>query len=704
MPDTKSQKINPEYTENVEDVITAEKQHIKNKTEPQIGLAISGGGIRSASFALGVIQRLVKEKIMPKIDYLSTVSGGGYIGSALTWFLQKGLPGGGVAGLETTNFPLGHIGAGSRTDKGGNEILDYIRQHGNYLTPGSGLGALSLFGIVLRSMFVSLVVYLGLFTVLMVVLRWTHVLDPHFLDALLGGPLALNLMIAISLLLIMLILVGNLAFSLGTRLASGNIVTQYKRLIANQKRLGLVWTLIFATLLTGSLPYVSALLGSLINQALAAGASTILGSMCGFLQQRTSQNPKTSQNGKLSGAIVVIGALALVYGLLLGAFVLAHFFTNILWFFALLVITGTLGWMVNLNYAGFHRMYRDRLMETFMPNAENIIKNEWGPATHADVALLEGMCQGSNKRPYHIINTNVVLVDSPTSKFHGRGGDSFVLSPLYCGSDATGWRLTRTFMKRKHRCRGMTLPTAMAISGAAVNPSTGSAGKGLTRNRLVSMLMGLLNLRLGYWAPNPNREKTWPSPPNFIVPGFTGDVLGLGLKESSRAIELTDGGHFENLAVYELIRRKLALIILSDGGADPEFNFGDLANVVERVRVDFGAQIRFREKYGLDNLLPGSEEGRLADKYKLARRGFAVADIEYQDGKKGILLYLKTTLSKRLPADIYGYKSANPDFPDQTTADQFFDEEQFEAYRELGYQLAKQMLKNEDIENVLAPF
>ena len=249
----------------------------------------------------------------------------------------------------------------------------------------------------------------------------------------------------------------------------------------------------------------------------------------------------------------------------------------------------------------------------------------------------------------------------------------------------------------------MTLASAMAISAAAVNPDTGVAGAGVTRNKLVSALMGLLNLRLGYWAPNPKSKKRLPFPPNFLTPGLTGDVLGSGLTERRKAIELTDGGHFENLALYELIRRKARLIIVSDAGADPDFLFGDLANAVERVRVDFGVTIRFDPKYNLSGILPGSApDGPLTEKYRLADRGFGIADVIYPDGENpGKLIYLKTTLTKDLPADIYGYKGANETFPDQTTADQFFDEEQFEAYRELGYQLTWQMLNSKGGKQIL---
>ena len=129
---------------------------------------------------------------------------------------------------------------------------------------------------------------------------------------------------------------------------------------------------------------------------------------------------------------------------------------------------------------------------------------------------------------------------------------------------------------RKKAEEGSRWATAMATSAAALNPNAGVSGEGATRNSIVSILLSLLNLRLGYWTTNPKKDP-FPFPPNFFKPGITTEVRRAGLTENRTNIQLSDGGHFENLALYELIRRKLGLIILSDGGADPKFNFDDLA-------------------------------------------------------------------------------------------------------------------------------
>lgn len=712
----------PEFTKSAQQVIQEEKEYIKDDEARDSsygdkfwGLAISGGGIRSASFGLGVMQALVSttpKSLLTRIDYLSTVSGGGYIGSALTWFLHKGLPGGGNAGTEPGNFPFGRIGAGGRTDPKGNLILDFIRQHGNYLIPGKGLNAISLIGVAIRSMFVSLFVYLSLLTIIITGLRFIGAFEilpiSKIFDTGVTNTLSLVTLLWLAIIIIALLALASFVFSLRTYVAKGK-TSRYKRSIYFQKWIGLAWIGVLGLVVIGVLPYIYNWLPEVWRQV-SAGSSTFIGAMIGFLEYRKAQDPVSAKGGKKSGILIIIAAFALIYGLLLISFNLSIIFLNPWYFIGLVTVTGVLGFFVNLNYVGLHQMYRNRLMETFMPNAMNVEMNQWDPATDADEALLEIMCTKNKdeekdkdehtqcKRPYHLINTNIVLVDSPTAKFRGRGGDSFLLSPLNCGSDATCYRETKEYMKKGRR--RMTLATSMAISGAAVNPDTGAAGKGVTRNKLVSALLGLLNLRLGYWAQNPKLKKRLPFPPNFFVPGLSADILGIGLKEKRLSIELTDGGHFENLGLYELIRRRTDIIIASDAGADPNFHFGDLANAVERVRVDFGVIIRFLPDCDLGGLLPGSATGPEAEKYNLSARSFAIAKIKYppagnapsEPKKEGYLIYIKTTLTRNLTADIYGYKSDNNSFPDQSTADQFFDEKQFEAYRELGYQLTWQML------------
>ena len=339
-------------------------------------------------------------------------------------------------------------------------------------------------------------------------------------------------------------------------------------------------------------------------------------------------------------------------------------------------------------------------METFLPNADVAHRNQTGAATDADgfrLSAVNGTEDPSG--PYHIINTNIVLVNANDRKRRTRGGDSFVLSPLYCGSGATGWRRTDQFMGD-----GMTLPTAMAISGAAANPNTGMGGAGLTRNRLVSILMALMNSRLGYWAPNPNGGEQ--RPPNHFSPGLyeVQSLVGLGgLTESRPFVQLSDGGHFENLGLYELIRRRLPLIVVCDGGGDPDAMFGDLQNALRRVEADFGARVTFSATDGPGVLVPKIQSDYPKGAVH-AHRGHIVGKIDYAEGGTGILILLKTTMISGLSMQTQAYKGVNPNFPDQSTADQFFDEEQFEAYRELGYRIATRMIDHTGLKTIIDDF
>jgi hypothetical protein len=721
----KNTKLNTETTENVSSVIEKEKAYL-NLDENASGFAISGGGIRSASFGLGVMQALVANDQLKKIDYMSTVSGGGYLGSALTWALHTD----GTAGTDKSNFPLGKKGEFARQDEHNenrevhhqnNGLLDFIRQHSSYLMPTGSLGVFSFAGVVLRGILLSLLVYCSILVVVAIAFRQFDLFQRMELaDAInkfLPGPFLEGIFIPLSIFLIGIYLISSLLYSLSTFFdGESGIRKQYLLFIYGQIVIGYLWKISLLCLLIGLVPVISEKCETYAISS--AGGSTLYGILIGIWQYVKAQK-KDNSSGMLSDILIYLAAIGLIYGLMILAYNWSGLFfenaeknDNLNWmsFIFFIAVTFVFGFFVNLNLIGPHRIWRDRLMEAFMPDKNAVEENKWKPATHADSALMEKMCNENNPRPYHIINTNIILGKSKQVKFNGRGGDNFIISPFYCGSEATGWRTTETFQKKNGR--GITLATAMATSAAALNPDAGVSGAGLTRNTMISTILSLLNLRLGYWTGNP-RKDVFAMPPNFFIPGIKAEILRNGFKETDSKILLSDGGHFENLAIYELIRRKLKLIILSDGGADAGFNFDDLANAVEKVRVDFGAKIMFRRKdeqnqtedFGPNGMLfDSSRSNEFEKKYQIAERGFAIADIIYNDGSKGILLYLKLVMVHELTTDVYSYKGINPTFPHQSTADQFFDEKQFEAYRELGYTVTWKMMDSVAGKKILSNF
>jgi hypothetical protein len=145
-------------------------------------------------------------------------------------------------------------------------------------------------------------------------------------------------------------------------------------------------------------------------------------------------------------------------------------------------------------------------------------------------------------------------------------------------------------------------------------------------------------------------------------------------------VNLSDGGHFENIGLYELVRRRCRLIIVSDASEDVDATFAAIGTAIERCRADFGAEINIVE---LDALRVDKNTG-------FARRNWVIGSIKYSSAEvddrasQGTLLYLKPVVTNRSPVDVISYSRTHPQFPNHPTLDQWFTESQFEAYRELG--------------------
>jgi hypothetical protein len=146
-------------------------------------------------------------------------------------------------------------------------------------------------------------------------------------------------------------------------------------------------------------------------------------------------------------------------------------------------------------------------------------------------------------------------------------------------------------------------------------------------------------------------------------------------------VYLSDGGHFENLGLYEMVLRRSRYIVVSDSGQDPECSFSDLGDAVRKIRIDLGISIEFDEIriFGRNDKRADDEPGCHA----------ALGRIRYEqvDGEgvpDGVIVYIKPACYGNEPRDIYEYFKSNESFPHESTSDQFFSESQFESYRMLG--------------------
>ena len=695
--------------------IAEQRTRRKDETDPvrYVGLALSGGGVRSASFAIGVLQALHGEGRLNQIDYLSTVSGGGYAGALLTWFnhVQR-------VAKKSPLFPLGQKyraaranateGKSDRDRKGAEadaDMLSYIRQHGRYLTPARHLNLTALLASVLRNVVVCFSVYFaGLLALDLTLLHlWsdtgplTKVFRalPDWLQS--TGPFWFASTIALVAFGLAL-LFGILTWAFPLFVPSSNAL--YRMRTTAQVALGYVFAFLLVLVVCGSVQYIYAVLDSAVLAG-SLSVSSVVG-MVGVVYEFYRQQRPTAKAWRISAEVrVVITAVALIYALLLGSYAVAVKVFGIpgaAWY--ALGFFVVFGLFINTNMFGIGRMYRDRLMEAFMPDETTVEGNAWRPSNTADVTFLSQVSTPDDLGPYHLINAHVVLPDTQYARYRNRGGDNFVMSHLYCGGDAIGWHETGDFCSGK-----MSLATAIAISGAALNPNAAVGGRGVSRDMFVSFMLALFNIRLGYWVRNPRlRHITeWPLKyawPNLLHPGLRQGLLGSGLHRGAMFLELTDGGHFDNTGMYELIRRGIDTIVLSLGSADPEYSLGDLANLIERVRADFGVYVDFRGP-AMAELRPGSDAeaiGLPGAKLQISKHGYVVGKIQYSAAHAGTLVVLKSSLIVDLPLDVYGYAARNILFPNESTADQFFAEEQFEAYREIGYYITRRALDDENVD------
>lgn len=236
-----------------------------------------------------------------------------------------------------------------------------------------------------------------------------------------------------------------------------------------------------------------------------------------------------------------------------------------------------------------------------------------------------------------------------------------------------------------NRGQDFTLLAAVAMSGAALSPSMGK----MTR-RSVQFLMALANLRLGVWMPNPRWMNLWREITNHgakrapirvrpRIHYLVKELLGLN-RLNDKFLYVTDGGHYENLGLVELLRRRCTTIYCFDASGGEGDQFFTLGEAVEIARSDLTVEIDIETK----PLVPDPATGLSASTY-------AVGTFRYRDTDlRGRLVYFRTTLTESAPVNAHTYRGKNALFPHDPTSDQFFDEEQFEAYRSLGDHAARQ--------------
>ncbi len=368
------------------------------------------------------------------------------------------------------------------------------------------------------------------------------------------------------------------------------------------------------------------------------------------------------------------------------------------------------GRRVDVNKFSLHNLYKNRLVRCYLgaSNSRRSPQPFTGLDDGDDIALsvlarnrndaygetADGADRKVALRPLHLVNTALNLTQGRHLAWQERKAASFTLSALHCGyvlaasrgdsrhddgkSNLSGaFRPTFDYASDDHEEPGLTLGSALATSGAAVSPNMGQAS-----HPLLAFALTVLNLRLGRWCPNPASDNYRSPGPRLGLMRLLQELFGFS-DEASDYVYLSDGGHFDNLGLYELVRRECRLIVAIDAAADPELHGADLAESIRKCRVDLGVTIARKDE-------PDHIESRGEQAYP----DFLQFSIEYRDGSAGDLWVVKPARAQLAwqTVDVQAYAAAHPDFPHESTADQFFGESQFESYRKLGESLMSRLL------------
>jgi hypothetical protein len=331
--------------------------------------------------------------------------------------------------------------------------------------------------------------------------------------------------------------------------------------------------------------------------------------------------------------------------------------------------------LVRVNKFSLHGMYRERLTRAFLGASRSPDERRANPFTGFDPSDdLEIGHLAAVTRPILVVNMTLNKIGRASLAGLYRKAVSFTATSLHTGSASLGYRSSADYGSNPARGqRGISLGTAMTISGAAASPNMGTFS-----SPLLTFLLTVFNARLGAWLGNPAEAQWRRGEPKHSLAPFLSEMLGR-TTDDSPYVYLSDGGHFENLGLYEMVLRRCRYILVIDAGCDPAFTFHDLANAIRQVRIDMGVPIVFDRGIGIGETTLDRVTGH-----------YAVATIQYSaiDGRNaddGMLVYIKPAVSGDEPVDVLTYRKARPLFPHEPTADQWFDEAQFESYRALGF-------------------
>lgn len=760
------------------------------------GLALSGGGIRAASFALGALQALNQRGVIDRFDYLSTVSGGGYIGSALTATMHQ------TGVFPFARPPAVDEGKPLPSDVSDTRAVSHLRNYSNYLIPFGPRDLVTAVAIVLRGLVANLAIVVPFILLAAAV---TIFLKPTRADLSMPTPLfgLANYLpvenFGVTLLLVFTGMALFLLWALGRSAPWWQNAGEFRGPVpfAASIFLAILAAAFFCELqpylLLSMFDAVDTPVGKTTPDAISALwtwwihrlaiVTAPVAMLVAAFRGRLGSFLKQDGTGTTSRiiAVVVTKAAVWVAGAALPLLIWVGYLNLSYWgianhrgcgdasycstpsedtprvccdegagpcqrvesraardcapvakltpeeaqfihaptwlrhavasaplaqwpataqvYLAVGIALLLLSYPLTPNANSLHRLYRDRLSKAFLFDPSARTDERTKVAKDRDLAPLTLKLSAiGDAGPYHLINAALNVQGSDFANRRGRNADFFLFSKLRVGSQATGYAATKAL---EDTATGLDLATAMAISGAAASSNMGAASI-----RPLTPTLALLNIRLGYWLANPRYATS--APPFSLLPNMYlwSEITGR-LDEEYREVYLTDGGHIENLGVYELLRRRCKLIVAIDAEADPNMVFPSLIELQRYARIDLGVRIDLGWGAVQTTTLQWmSWNARTRTDAPQPNSGphVAVGRIDYGDGHEpGWLVYVKSSLSGDENDYVRDYARRHPRFPHETTGDQFFSEEQFEVYRALGFHAMSGFLAGDDTQVSASP-
>ena len=706
----------------------------------EVGICASGGGIRSASVTLGALQALQRD-VLPRARYLVSVSGGGYMTGAFQLALTRANP-----QAESLATPADVFTPGSAEE-------DHLRRHGKYLADG-GREWVTALGVVLRGVAASLALLtLGVVVAgvgLNAFYRAAPVVDvtrllPQFDPG--AGPVpapfpappaavwrTLGVGTAIAVAAFVVVMVGLLASNdrLGLAGAARNlfraaigvtaVVAVYTVAVP-----AVVWSVTRLTWATGiENPVPAASFTAVVTTLLTwfgALASTMwrrterlaasggkLGPLRGLLGGKGKGEVVEQQVATGFGQRLIVWA---VHGVLGFVFVFVAAWTTAAahrwpaWLgLALLAVLIGAGFLIDQTWLGLHPFYRRRLASAFAVRRAHMPDGGTGALAYEieEPSTLSTYGERPDGFP-QVIFVGAAALSGQSRTPPGRRSAAFTMSADYVGGPDLGWVRTSTLEEtcKPALRRDVTVQAAMAVSGAAIASAMGRHAAAVQR------LLALSNVRLGTWLPNPaflaalgRPSASWRTPrlPNARrLPYQLREIIGAYPAEG-RMLLCTDGGHWENLGLVELLRHRCRTVYCIDASGDAPPFATTLAEAITLAYEELGVRITLRDPTGL---VPGSAAPLSPPEVlerlnaRLSRTAVAMADIEYPEAfaatpgerpsRHGTLIVAKALLTPDMPYELLTYALKETAFPRQSTGDQFFDHAQFDAYRALGFHI-----------------